>query len=128
MVSQHATQEARYHNGTVKLTLVIDRVKLGDDDAINAVRHATVGVVRKRLDGKNSANQRSNHVYKYQKSARRQRTRSNIDSWSMPSLPTSASPTKRTRSGSLLDTSLASARISGSLFCMRPAVSISTQS
>mmetsp|Transcript_13203 Transcript_13203/g.40747 ORF Transcript_13203/g.40747 Transcript_13203/m.40747 type:complete len:252 (+) Transcript_13203:1059-1814(+) len=52
----------------------------------------------------------------------------NMLSWSMPSLPTSASPTKSTRSGELTVTSFASSRISLSLFCMRPAVSMRTQS
>lgn len=66
--------------------------------------------------------------------------------WSTASLPTSASPTKSTcqrqplslsllvqnvygtKSGRLTATSLAKARISGALSCMRPAVSTSTTS
>mmetsp|Transcript_30705 Transcript_30705/g.63501 ORF Transcript_30705/g.63501 Transcript_30705/m.63501 type:complete len:225 (-) Transcript_30705:439-1113(-) len=46
----------------------------------------------------------------------------------MESLPTSASPTNNTRSGEFRFTSLESARISGSLSCMRPAVSTNTTS
>mmetsp|Transcript_9795 Transcript_9795/g.23815 ORF Transcript_9795/g.23815 Transcript_9795/m.23815 type:complete len:266 (+) Transcript_9795:463-1260(+) len=48
--------------------------------------------------------------------------------WSTASLPASASPTKRTRSGWLRLTSLERARMRGSLSCMRPAVSTMTTS
>ena len=47
----------------------------------------------------------------------------NLVNWSTASLPTRASPTKSTRSGWFTLISLAKARISGSLSCMRPAVS-----
>lgn len=56
------------------------------------------------------------------------RLRSNFESWSTASFPTSASPTKTILSGVLTVTSLDSARISGSLSCIRPAVSIRTTS
>ncbi len=41
----------------------------------------------------------------------------NLTSWSMASLPTSASPTKSTRSGAFTEMSFVRARISGSLSC-----------
>ena len=52
----------------------------------------------------------------------------NLESWSTASLPTKASPTKSVRSGSFMLMSLDSARMSGSLSCIRPAVSTSTAS
>mmetsp|Transcript_2938 Transcript_2938/g.7275 ORF Transcript_2938/g.7275 Transcript_2938/m.7275 type:complete len:318 (-) Transcript_2938:76-1029(-) len=52
----------------------------------------------------------------------------NFVTWSIESFPTSASPTNSTKSGLLRLTSLESARMRGSLSCMRPAVSTSTTS
>mmetsp|Transcript_36322 Transcript_36322/g.73299 ORF Transcript_36322/g.73299 Transcript_36322/m.73299 type:complete len:297 (-) Transcript_36322:231-1121(-) len=52
----------------------------------------------------------------------------NLVTWSMESLPTSASPTNSTRSGLLRFTSLERARMSGSLSCILPAVSTRTTS
>ncbi|KRZ44954.1 hypothetical protein T4C_7402 [Trichinella pseudospiralis] len=52
----------------------------------------------------------------------------NFCSWSTASLPTNASPTNSTKSGSLTRISLPRARINGSLSCIRPAVSTNTTS